>query len=383
MGLGRSMRILSCLSAISSSAVVITCLSFKTMRKSYFTRLIMLIAACDVMVSFAGIIGFPSEHNPWCEVQGCLETFFLRANWFWTTALVYQLYSFAFHRIFVAEWKLHVVVWTLSSLLSFLPLIYASYGRGVTYGSSEMCFLSSASDAWISMWMIIDWFGCVFACAATMLFLITRVYIHYTRMRHPPSGIGTPNPVYAEGVISLIKSLYVYPLVMIATWGVNTALNVAVLFIAGSNPSSKDNYAVGATIIWAVTNGIWLSAVFFFKSAEARYQWKRLALRCVGHLLRRNRGDNNNNIDEGDGSTMMIDPEHAMTMDFDERTDIIKPMNNLIVLSPNTVLTDISTTTNSISGRVSHNLKVKHAMTFSRHEQMNDDFSLSISGSQV
>jgi hypothetical protein len=269
MTLNLAMRVVSLVSLVSSSSVVVTIASFSTMRESFFTRIIGMIAFSDMIVGIVGLIGFPSKNSLGCDIQAGFETFFLRANWFWTATLVYQMYRFiASNRVLFDEFKMHAIIWSLCALLTGLPLIDASFGRVGIYGSTEMCFISSNNTTWIITWMMIDWTVTTIVVILFMFFYVTKILALY---RNAGS-----DEAFTSSIRSLVKSLYAYPLIMLFTWGVNAGFNLMVLILKGIwQANNWDDYVVGVSTVSAMTNGTFLGIFVFTKSPEARYRWRK------------------------------------------------------------------------------------------------------------
>jgi hypothetical protein len=261
-------RAVSCVSMLCSCSVVITCAAFYSMRNSFFTRNILMIAFCDVFVGVAGFIGIPGDGTTNCVVQAFLSTFFVRGNWLWTTVLICQMYKFVTRDgNFFSEGKVHAVVWITTSLMTFVPLANGSFGRNGLNTNTEMCFIKSSSPSWVAAWVVVDWLSTVFGCITIMAALISSVLFRYRSLR---------NDEAAAKILKLTRSLYVYPLVLTTTWGTNSVINVFILITEKKGRlSGTDNTVLSVSSIFAMTNGTFLAIVFYMKSYEARYQWRK------------------------------------------------------------------------------------------------------------
>jgi hypothetical protein len=279
MGLEFALRIVSCMSMVCSLSVVITCSIFSSMRKSFFTRNIMMIALCDVFVSIAGMIGAANDGTRECQAQAFLSTFFLRGNWIWTTALICQMHRFVTRDgEFFSEGKVHAIVWSITAFMTFGPLADGSFGHNGLNDGTELCFIRSSSRSWEAAWAVIDWSAAVFLCIVVMAVLISSVLFQYRAIR---------NDVVALKILNLTRSLYVYPLVLAATWGINTMLNLVIMFMVKNGKfSATETNVLRCSLVSAMTNGILLAIVFYAKSHEARYQWKR-TLFCLPDTRKR------------------------------------------------------------------------------------------------
>jgi hypothetical protein len=269
-------RTVAAISAVSSAAVAGTCLLFESLRKSFFTRIILMIALSDVGVSAAAVIGFPNGQLGVCALQAVVETFSLRANWMWTTMLVFQMYRFIlFNKVFFSEKIMHVVVWGLSTLLTFLPLIHGKFGRDSTYSSGDMCFITSSDSAWMEAWILITFLITLWICIFAMFYFISTVYVNYRNIRDPNRELQ---------ILGLVKSLYLYPVVMMLTWGVAATFNTVYQFASPSPPSTQ-SIVLDIVLTIALSNGFWISMVFFYKSPEARRRWKHLFTNADGNSV--------------------------------------------------------------------------------------------------
>jgi hypothetical protein len=232
----------------------------------------MMLAATDLVVSVAGSFGFPVGGTWTCAVQAVLEIFFLRANWLWTTLLVYQMYRFVvFNKIFLSELAMHGIVWPLSALLTFLPLVHAEFGRDGSNTNSEMCFLTSTKPSWFLSWLVVDWIGVLFVCIWAMIYFIQRIGSQYKDVN---------DSVIQNNINALVSCLYAYPAILALTWGSNGIINLVIILLTGyRSPTALESYIISVTAIVSLSNGLLISLVFFTKSPEARYRWKVL-LRC-------------------------------------------------------------------------------------------------------
>jgi hypothetical protein len=262
-------RTMGAISVASSTVVAGTCLAFKSLRRSFFTRIILMIALSDVGLSTAAILGFPSGERESCALQGFLFVFFTRANWMWTTMLVFQMYRFIIHnRAFFSEKIMHAIVWSLSTLLTFLPLIHAQFGRASSYSSGEMCVYTSSEATWLHAWLMITFMVTLFLCVFVMLYFISSIYWKYRNTDDPTMGLQ---------IFDLVKSLYLYPVILLSTWGVIDTINTVYQFSSPSSPSVQ-SVILDIAITFSLSNGFWVSVVFFYKSPEARRRWLHLLL---------------------------------------------------------------------------------------------------------
>jgi hypothetical protein len=269
MTLATAVVVVSLVSVAGNAFVLFSGLMFATMRKRFFVRLIMMLSFTDLMVSIAGSFGFPPSGTYLCAVQAALEMYFLRANWLWTTVLVFQMYQFIAHnKFYLSELTMHTFVWSFSAILSFLPLLFARFGRDGANSNSEMCFVMSPNSVWFLTWLIIDWIGVILACIGLMLYYIRQIINAYKDVT---------DIIVRSNVNALVNCLYLYPLILAVTWGSNAVINLIIMLMRGYwSETSHDNYALAVTAIASLSNGFLVSVVFFWKSPEARHRWKLL-----------------------------------------------------------------------------------------------------------
>lgn len=94
---------------------------------------IYCIAISDTIVSLCIAVGFPRSTSITCATQGFLSLFFSRASIFFTDVLIFQLfYLILFKRYFLKIKHDHIIVWTLNSILQFVPLT-----TGTIYGQDD------------------------------------------------------------------------------------------------------------------------------------------------------------------------------------------------------------------------------------------------------
>ena len=129
---GTLLRTIASVSFICSCSVLVTGLKFydQLTHKKLFTKLLLMVSFCDAMGSIGSILGYPSSVTA-CSVQGGFIFFFYRASWIWATAISFSLYcQVTKGRLLLTFKSLNIIIWSLSFMLEFLPLIF-----GLSYGN--------------------------------------------------------------------------------------------------------------------------------------------------------------------------------------------------------------------------------------------------------
>lgn len=121
----------STLSTFGSGFIIIT--FFLVRDWTFPNNLIFWLSVCDFCYAICYFYLYPPD-NWFCYSQAIWANFFGLAAQFWTLiiAIIYwsQLYTFG-RRLFRFQKLYHIIVWGLSTFLSFLPLAFNDYGVDV------------------------------------------------------------------------------------------------------------------------------------------------------------------------------------------------------------------------------------------------------------
>jgi hypothetical protein len=230
-------------------------------------HIILMLAFSDFLVSIAGTWGFPPAGTNLCAAQGFLITFFLRANWGWTTLIAFKLYTFAFTgKIFIEYKYMHLTVWGFALLAAFLPLSTGRYGREFSQQDS-FCFVDKDVNEWYLFWNVVDWILYLATCIAMIIIFFVRIYYKYKQ-----------DGGFQSNVFAVLSALYVYPFVLLVTWVPNVVF-VNVVAEASSISDGNRSIVLGLSQIIGMSNGFFLAVVFFMKSPEGRRRWEVLFCR--------------------------------------------------------------------------------------------------------
>jgi hypothetical protein len=208
-----------------------------------------------------------------------MQSFFaaagFKASWMWIVMLCHQMYYYVSTGGFfgLRRHHMHILVWCLSIGSTLLPLVQTSYGRD---DDSGWCFLTDGhkDSTTTAVWSSVT-FNVVLLCALViMTYYNVMLYVQYAEVRDLK-------------VISVFRSLYLYPLGMMCIWLPN--LVVSALLNWGALTYSEQS-SVGMSVfvdcvfIAATQNGTITAIIFFTMSKEARIRWSKLIKRFCRHV---------------------------------------------------------------------------------------------------
>ena len=124
---------------LSTSVVFILLYKYNVLVKGrVFVHSILMIALSDSFAAIAYTLGYPNEGHR-CRIQGFILIFFNRNSWFWTDALMINIYSFIIYRKLFTLKTMHIFIWTINIILQLLPIITNTYWGGLagSYGYSN------------------------------------------------------------------------------------------------------------------------------------------------------------------------------------------------------------------------------------------------------
>jgi hypothetical protein len=249
-------RILSAVSLAFSLSVVVTILRFEVMQKKLFFKCILMISLADMGTSIVSTFGFLSS-GPLCTVQGLGGVFFPVASWCWTTILSYAIFSIIRYERVIVNMKLcHLICWGLPACCAFLPLITSRYGPASI--NLQWCIIvpRSNSPEWVDQfWVFASFFG--WFLVFVVLMWGWSFYVFYRLIWQ--------QTVATQVVQRIYNKLWLYPVAMFICWAVN--------FVVIEYPDKVTARTAFISMAFGVSNGIWSTLIFFFKSSEARSRW--------------------------------------------------------------------------------------------------------------
>jgi hypothetical protein len=263
----------STISALLSLSVVLTGLVFANMRKRQFMQIILCISLCDMVACAVSAFGFPSNESTLCPLQSFFAAAGFKASWLWIVMLCHQMYHYVSYGGFgLRRHHMHIIVWSLSIGTTLLPLIQTSYGRD---DDSGWCFLSDGrKDSTVTaVWSSVTFNALLLVALLTMTCYNALLYFNYRDVRDLK-------------VITVFRSLYLYPLGMVVIWLPNLIVSALLNWGAVRFTTTAGSVFLDVIFISCTQNGTLTAIIFFTMSREARIRWSKLIVRICGYLYR-------------------------------------------------------------------------------------------------
>lgn len=283
----------SSINAVLSGIVLITPGVFPNLQQQTFVQLMTWTALCTFMTSIGTFIGFPDDGSAACGVQSFVISFFVKASWFWLTLIAMELYwIFKFESLVLenlvnffskitgntganrmsSENMRHILrhffVWSLSLILTLLPLSTSDFGRTDDGRDSAMCFISGSNTSKTVMaWSFASIYVPFFVCLILLLFFALQLY--YSLKSTQSMGEILWGPIEWQMI-----NLFLYPIYFI-TWLPFVVLSINDNFGGGSDDGGY-NFAVDFGNILSTQLGTFVFLIFFITSYEARHRWFHL-----------------------------------------------------------------------------------------------------------
>lgn len=243
-------------------------------------KVITLISFCDLIANGSLLNGVPSDRSL-CVTQGILQQFFYPASWLWTVILTYLLFSLVVHgKIFLEERKMHLIVWSICTIITVLPLTTSTYG---THADDDyFCWIQPSgrrdtggrisSDVWSYFTFDYIIFSCFFLMALWCLLIFHKLKIKNIQT----SRVGDSD----------LNTLKQYPIILFITWFPNA------FFLLTFSESSKSQMTWSIVDSLSIWQGGLTAIAFFVNSLESRLLWHHLVFtRCFGCIVKQNETD--------------------------------------------------------------------------------------------
>ena len=122
------------ISFIASLYIIISYIRFPKLRR-FSSKLVLLIALCDLGCDISYFIGSPADGSHACTFQGVIQQFFQLAVVLWVAAISYTLYYAASRQRLLKDeqqallTRFHLVIWSVAIILTALVATTKSYGQ--------------------------------------------------------------------------------------------------------------------------------------------------------------------------------------------------------------------------------------------------------------
>jgi len=236
-----------------------------------YSHMILMLSLSEALAAGAYAMGYPVSDNA-CLAQGLILTFFQKAKWIWSSLIVLQLYRFMVHETKGFKvWQMHAICWSLCLLLEFLPMLDSiEYGSDDESRGAMVCYFKRNSRAArMYHWAVGVYFVPLIISVSIMIYFSYQLWKRFKYF--------TTLAVQTEGTIQisrLVRTMIYYPVTMLILSFPNMFM-----FLFSHLDSA---YAAPLTmymngnicLAWSFTYGIWLCAIFFINSQEAKRRWR-------------------------------------------------------------------------------------------------------------
>ena len=303
------------LSAACSASIVSTGLVFPSIMLSPlhpFSNILFMIALVDLIACIGWSFGYPNEGSRLCTTQAFLALFFIPASWLWSSALVYQMHCMIVHKkLFLSMTHLHVICWSIPSVIALLPLSRNPYGQDDDLNGSSICLLHCVEhDCYL--WNL----GLYVSTLLINIFLMSYyLYKMHGYLRNQKSAM-----VVRE--TALFQSLSWYPIGLIVCWTFTIMVEVLIAATFGHR-----TILIEIAAIISSQYGTICCIIFFSSSSLVRKRWWVL-LTCTYGQTAISRADSNSTVENYSRESFLSDLKgieiipsvnpSVMGLDFDD-----------------------------------------------------------------
>lgn len=235
---------------------------------------ILMIAIADTLTALSYTMGYPKS-GILCELQSFMTIFFPRMSWFFTNALVIQLFSVVvFAKHFLNLKYMHVIVWSLNVLLQILPVTTGtSYGTDDDYIPLAICLYSKGigtiqdRNRWNRYAFDIP----LFISFAIIIILSTIIVLYSLRLKN----IKSSNVYLIQRIQHSWSIVILYPLAMLVSWVPFSVWSFYSYYLQEIEKEMPKHYYLIFDYLNALTAmyGILLALIFYTKTSDAKQAW--------------------------------------------------------------------------------------------------------------
>lgn len=265
--------IFAAFAATCSASVLLTAAMFPDMTKQLFLKMVMYISFCTMVANIFAAVGFPGGNTRMCTTQAIIVNLFFKASWFWTTCLSLEIYSiFLYGKHGLSLVYMHLICWPLALFLTVIPLTTSSFGRSDDMFTEGWCFLRTKTSFQEILWAFVTFYSPLMLCIGLMIYFSVRIHLKYLDF-----NLQTDNP----HIKAVVDSMFLYPVCLIVTWGPILIVSILANFeILDQSSEFASTYNI--VTILATQTGAFITLIFFWKSAEARFRWYEWLRRVFG-----------------------------------------------------------------------------------------------------
>lgn len=236
-----------------------------------YSHMILMLSLSEAIAAGAFAMGYPASDSA-CLAQGLILQFFQRAKWIWSSLIGVQLYRFMVHETKGFKvWQMHAICWSFCLLLEFVPMLDSiEYGSDDESRGSMVCyFKTNARAVHMYHWFVGVYFVPLVVCVSIMIYFAYHLWKRFKYF--------TTLAVQTEGttqISRLVRTMILYPLTML----ISSFPNMFMFLFSSIDPEyadEKTRYMNGnICFAWSFTYGVWLFAIFFINSQEAKRRWR-------------------------------------------------------------------------------------------------------------
>ena len=171
-------QIIGILGVLSSLFIIINYVCISSLCNQLSYQMILCVAISDLITSVAEIIGSPSEDSVWCTTQAIMVQFGVMSSVLWVVSISWMINRLSngkdlptrkdLKRILC---RMHCVIWSVSSVVTILPSLTASYCPAV----GGWCWIKNGHDNIV--WRLY-FYGMIWIAVGYMVYVYIKTWRH-------------------------------------------------------------------------------------------------------------------------------------------------------------------------------------------------------------
>lgn len=297
--------------------MIVTLYSSESLRSRRHIQLVSYVAISDFFTALVYLFGNVETGSAACWIQAMVSNGFSVASIFWNVAISYQVYLIVNRQNLLSKSAMrycHIFCWGFPFLLTFLVLSTNTFGRSDDDFDSG-CFITNTgrSPKWgLLFWDLMALFVWIWISCVAIIYFYVKIGIRLYQIEMASIPLWTA-----------AYSLFLYPLIIMLCWGVNTCI---LLWVDGTTQAAIVPQALGVvSVVLPALQGFFSALVFFGQNEKARAHL--MGIFCCRHDRDRSEPHEGNNtkaahldVDADAGACSRSDGGHRM--DSREQTGI-------------------------------------------------------------
>lgn len=258
------LQIPSAISLFGTASLVVVIFSSRPLRRKIHAQLVSFVALSDFMASMVYLFGRVESGTPLCWIQALTSNSFTVSSFFWSIAIAYQIYVTVNLKSSLSRSQIiifHIFCWGLPVLLTLLVLTTNTYGHeDDAYVFALGCSITqrqSSPQYGLLLWEILAFYLWLWLSVVIIVFLYIRIGFRLYQM-----------DVVSVAMSKAVLNIFLYPLILIICWAVNTYLVLAVI-IDPDTPKAAPVWLHIAVVLPAL-QGAFSAIVFFSQNTTGR-----------------------------------------------------------------------------------------------------------------